>query len=131
VNKGKDFLSFQMLSACWAIGKIGVRFAAGSMLFTEKWRAMNASGSLKNTLYFLRSSLWIKWTSVFCLIISSQCLMILKRVASRILSYIYPDSEHSGCTKTLFWYLIFSIFWFLLTVLQIMALFKMSVPEDN
>jgi hypothetical protein len=30
VNKGKNFPSFQMLSACWVISKIRVRSVAGS-----------------------------------------------------------------------------------------------------
>jgi hypothetical protein len=50
LNKGKNFPSFQMLSACWVIGKIRVRYAAGGGLVAVKGGAVNASSSLKITL---------------------------------------------------------------------------------
>jgi hypothetical protein len=53
VNKGKNFPSFQMLSACWVIGKICVRFAASSAPVVVKRTTLNVSSLLKNTPYFL------------------------------------------------------------------------------
>jgi hypothetical protein len=43
VNKGKNFPSFQMLPACWVIGKIRVRFEVGCSPVAVKRRAVNAS----------------------------------------------------------------------------------------
>jgi hypothetical protein len=43
VNKGNNFPSFQMLSACWVIGKIRVRSAAGGGSVAVKRGAGNAS----------------------------------------------------------------------------------------
>jgi hypothetical protein len=50
VNKGKNLPSFQMLSACWVIGKIRARFAAGGAPVAIKRRAVNASSSLKHSV---------------------------------------------------------------------------------
>jgi hypothetical protein len=46
VNKGKNFPSFQMLSACLVIGKFCVRFTASGARVMVK-----ASCLLKSTLY--------------------------------------------------------------------------------
>jgi hypothetical protein len=51
VDKVKNFSSFQMLSACWVIGKIRVCFAASGVPVSVKRRAANVSRLLKNTLY--------------------------------------------------------------------------------
>jgi hypothetical protein len=47
VNKGKNFPSFQILSACSVIGKIRLRFATGDGPIAVKHRAVNTSSSLK------------------------------------------------------------------------------------
>jgi hypothetical protein len=64
VNKGKNFHSFQLLSTCWVIGKIRVRFSAGGAPVAVKRRAVNASSLIKTTRYkyyaknFYKNHLW-------------------------------------------------------------------------
>jgi hypothetical protein len=53
VSKRKHFPSFQMLSACWAIEKIRMSFTVGGAPVAVKSRAVKASSSLKNTLYYI------------------------------------------------------------------------------
>jgi hypothetical protein len=43
VNKGKNFRSFQMLSACWVISKIRLRFATSGAPVVMRCRAVNVS----------------------------------------------------------------------------------------
>jgi hypothetical protein len=57
VNKGKNFPSFQMLSARWVIGSIRMRSAARSAPVPVKRSAVNASSWLKTTLYNETSTL--------------------------------------------------------------------------
>jgi hypothetical protein len=52
VNKGKNFPSFQMLSACWVIGSICRHSAARRAPVPVKRSAINASSWLKTTLYY-------------------------------------------------------------------------------
>jgi hypothetical protein len=47
VNKGKNFLSFQMLSACWVIGSIRMRSTTSGAPVLVKHSAVNASSLLK------------------------------------------------------------------------------------
>jgi hypothetical protein len=50
VNKGKNFPSFQMLSACWVIGSIRMHSAARSAPVHVKRSAVNVSSWLKTIL---------------------------------------------------------------------------------
>jgi hypothetical protein len=55
VNKGKNFPSFQMLSACWVIGNIRMRSAASGAPVPVKHSTVNGLSLLKTTLYYFPS----------------------------------------------------------------------------
>jgi hypothetical protein len=58
VNKGKNFPSFQMLSACWVIGSIRMCSSGRSAPVPVKWSAVNASSWSQTSLYFYIATFW-------------------------------------------------------------------------
>lgn len=68
-EQSKNFPSFQILSACWAIGSIRMRSAANGASVSVKHRAVNESSLLKNILYLQDS---VTWKDIFLALINQQ-----------------------------------------------------------
>jgi hypothetical protein len=96
VNKGKNFPSFEMLSACWVIGKIRMRFAASGKTTAVKRRAVEPVNKVKVLLVHIDAftdTRFRHFLLIFCLAIRIPVFDFWPGLA--ILTHISPGFPRS------------------------------------